>query len=176
MVCGRGRKRTAHTEGLHLSRYRLLSALVVPAWVGLAACFEHAPRSGPLARMADSLAPARALKNCYSPSMRLPRQPRHHICVYAAPDTVLVTVGVTGRVFSVVRNLPGNPETLGLLDSTGGPLVSTFGKPDYAGSDTHGGVEFHWRSDTLCVGLFYPRGEPYLQLAFVLPEFYGRCG
>lgn len=62
-----------------------------------------------------------------------------------------------------------------MLDSAGGPLVAAFGRPSYAGSDTLGGLAFHWRSDSLCVSLYRPRSPSAVQISFTLPEFYGRC-
>lgn len=73
-----------------LTMFGLATGLVA----GLAACYEDAPRSGPLARIADSLAPPSAMQRCVTPSIRLPRQPRHRNCLYQGTDTVLVDVGL----------------------------------------------------------------------------------
>ena len=148
------------------------------AWIWLLvlpACYEAVPRRGPLAHLADSLFPADARVRCESVSIRLPRQPRHKLCIPEGDTSAFYTVGVAGRILSVVQNLPPDSISARHIEGKRQLLTKQLGKPAYEGDDTHGNIVHSWHSDSLCASLYEiarPRG---VQLSYNTPEFFGGC-
>jgi hypothetical protein len=148
------------------------------AWivlVALPACYESASRSGPLAGLADTLFPRTAQLRCEPVELRLPKQPRHRICGRVGDTMAFFSVGVGGRILSVVQNLPLDSTTALEVKSRREALIRQMGSPVYEGGDTHGNFVHYWHTDSLCASLYEAKREPRVQVSLTTPDFFGRC-
>jgi hypothetical protein len=136
----------------------------------LQGCYEHRPRTGPLADLADSVVASRPLRCVGSDDLLLPGQPQFHTCLVDQDSASFFYIGRTGRVLSVVRNWPA--ESTEATARTLRMMTDRFGVPTYAGDDTHGNTVHNWRMDSLCVSVHEPLREPYVQFDVSLPEFF----
>jgi hypothetical protein len=138
------------------SVYRVLSALA-PALLAFAAgCYEHAPRRGPLAALADSLVDVAGRGACLAiPAEHvLPGDPAHASCPIGPDTAAFYDVDRTGRVLRVVRNWASDSVGRAEAARVRQQLTSQFGAPTYAGDDTHGNQVYSWETAALCVGLY----------------------
>lgn len=140
----------------------------------LQARYEYARRRGPLEALTDSMVAGRPIECVSGGHVSRPGQPPYRTCLVPADSSAFYYVGRDGRVLSVVRNWPSDSvaATTRSLEN----LRGRFGEPSYQGDDTHGNTIHQWRVDSLCVSLYEPRREPYVQLVISLPELdEGRC-
>ena len=143
--------------------------VLVAATVAFAAgCYEHAPRRGPLANLADSLVNAAGRGACLhkSEDRLLPDYPAHVSCRIGANAPDFYDVDRTGRVLSLVRNWADDSSGRVRAANVRQQLTARLGTATYDGDDTHGGWVQNWQSAALCVGLY--RGPPDRELGFQL--------
>ena len=147
------------------------------AWVCVAlllACYERAPRSGPLAAIADSVIADREIQCVRNDEWRLPGTPAFATCLIPGDTSAFYYVGLTGRIYSVIRNWPA--ESTDATSRTLRLISGRYGQPTFAGDDGHGNTVHHWRMDSLCVSIHEPLREPFVQFNVTLPEYFaGRC-
>jgi hypothetical protein len=92
---------------------------------GVAACYEHAPRRGPLAVVADSLLPRSAVAGCRPSELELPGDPRVHACT--GGETALL-IDRWGRVRRIIRHeRPTRGSVLALYLARAGELTTVMG-------------------------------------------------
>jgi hypothetical protein len=83
------------------------AALVMPLAVCIACTYERAPRSGPLARVVDSVFPTSMKLSCRpGPRDLFEDWPPHHMCAESFPAERWFEVGRWGRVLAVVESWP----------------------------------------------------------------------
>lgn len=144
--------------------------------LALSGCYEHAPRRGPLAALADSVAPEGASLTCVATAEteRLAGEAPYHLCALAGKSTVSLEIGRGGKVYSVLQmwglDSAGRVRTADAAAS----LTKLVGTPRYEGDDEHGNWVRHWSTDTLCVDLVELRRARIVQLIRSTPDAYGR--
>ena len=146
--------------------------------LAIVACFEHAPRRGPLAARADSIVPRSQPLRCrrFSQSVLLPQQAPHHACTPEADSTAVLYIGRSGRVLGLLESWANDSIGLDRATRTVAALSAQLGPPTYQGPDQHGVLVHAWRTDSLCVGVYvFPRETDPIQLSHSTVDFFGGC-
>jgi hypothetical protein len=140
------------------------------------ACYEGGPRTGPLASLADSVAPEKSGLECNSRSEKeWPDTPRFHSCRVKADTATVLYIGATGRILAILTDWHGDSSGSLRAANARAALAAALGPPDYSGGDGHGNQDDNWRSDTLCVSLHWVPSREWYQLSHYLPELFGHC-
>ena len=142
----------------------------------LAGCgYEHAPRSGPLAALADSLFPPGIKLECKREVPALPEPlPTARVCQSPSSPNWL-DVGRSGRVLSVIMNWPD--DSAGTLRASNDSTYFTkaTGLEVSRGEADATAEEYHWRTDTVCYSLDRAFDHQGYQEDCYLPERFGFC-
>ncbi len=145
--------------------------------IGLSACYEQAPRSGPLAHIADSLLPQQTVAWCRSYHAELPGEPTVHTCT---GGRTAVLVDRWGRVQRVIRHEgPGPGGVLDLYNERARQLATTLGAGQRVcfGEDGRGPMGRQWSSPeyTAYVTMAVDTTEVELVFALGRPRFGSSC-
>jgi hypothetical protein len=141
----------------------------------LISCYEAGSRKGPLASTLDSLIPRHEPVHCINIDELLPRQPKHHICLVVGDTSRSYSVGKSGRILDVVKNLPMDAGGSSRLQEIRDGLTRSLGRPDYEGDDGHGNQVHRWATDSTCVSLHEEASRTFAQLSYRTPDFLGPC-
>ena len=144
--------------------------------LALGGCYEHAPRRGPLAALADSIAPEGAPLTCVATAQmeRLSGEAPYHLCTLPGKTTISVEIGRRGKVYSVLQIWSLDSAGRVRTAHTATSLTQMVGAPTYEGDDTHGNWVRHWSTDSLCVDLVELRRARIVQLIHTTPDAFGR--
>jgi len=142
----------------------------------LTGCYEHAPRRGPLATLADSVALSGGSLTCrqFSAEGLLPHQPRFRSCMRTDDSTVVVDIGRSGRVLSIRQFWPDDSLGKAKAASTIDSMTRQLGPPSFAGADMHGHHVHQWTSDSVCAGLYQRQEGGPFQFIRSTPDALGR--
>jgi len=163
--------------------------MALVAVVGLGGCYEHMPRSGPLAGIADSLFPPTRPVHCVRGDARLPGWKKYHVCAVVSvagdartvdlggyPQSDAFYVGTGGRVLGITQTWPADAIGDSLAAAMTQQLSATFGAPAYDGDDVHGNRVIRWVTDAICIGLHQNRQEPtFYHLGRFTRDFFSSC-
>jgi len=170
LICdslGRGRGGSVVVQGRHLG-------LPVVA-ILMSACYEHAPRSGPLLALADSVAEANDGLKCRAISTEglLPHQPPFHSCVLRSDTTVAMDIARNGRILSIRVFWPDDSVGRARAARTIDDVTARLGPPTFVGDDIHGHHVHQWATDSICAGLYQRSEGGTFQFARSTPDALG---
>lgn len=137
--------------------------------------YEHAPRSGPLAALADSLFPPGIILDCKREFPTLSDSlPTARVCQSPSSPTWL-DVGRSGRVLSVIMNWPDDSAGTVRASNDSTHFTKATGLEVSRGEADASAEEYHWRSDTVCYSLYRAFDHHGYQEDWYLPERFGHC-
>jgi hypothetical protein len=142
----------------------------------LAGCgYEHAPRTGPLAALADSLFPPGVELKCrWDIPLLSDSLPRARFCQSPHSPNVLY-VGRSGRILGVLMNWADDSAGTVRASDDSVFLSKVTGIEVARGEADATAEEHHWKTDTVCYSLNRAFDHHGYQEDWYLPERFGFC-